>query len=126
MNISILLLFHAIITFAAAIVLVVAPGLIPRTLGITLDPSNYLLCYLLAGAELSIAFLSYFGRKLQDTHSLRLIVLTIIVFHVSTFIFEIYAIMQGVNTLLWVNVAFRAVIVALLAYYGLYKLKMKR
>jgi hypothetical protein len=50
-----LLMVHGFVTLAAGIFLTVAPGLIPRTVGIHLETSAYLVAYLLAGAEFGLA-----------------------------------------------------------------------
>jgi hypothetical protein len=50
-----LLIFHGFITLAAAIVLTVAPGVIPGVVGIHLGPNAYMVAYLLAGAEFGFA-----------------------------------------------------------------------
>jgi multisubunit Na+/H+ antiporter MnhC subunit len=55
MNLVKLLLIHAIVTFAAGVVLLVAPDLIPRTVGIRITSSVYLVCYLLGTSELGLA-----------------------------------------------------------------------
>ena len=46
-------LVHGLITLAGAIVLTAFPRLIPAAVGITLQPSDYLLVYLVAAAELT-------------------------------------------------------------------------
>jgi len=69
-----LLMAHGLITLAAAIVLTVAPGLIPSMVGIHLEPGAYLIAYLLAGAEFGFAVLSFGGSRLADAKARRLIV----------------------------------------------------
>jgi hypothetical protein len=111
-----LLMVHGFITLAAGIVLAVAPGAIPGTVGIHLEPSAYLVAYLLAGAEFGFAILSFGGSRLTDLRGLRLIVWSCIVFHGSSGILEIYAYAQGVSVAILGNVAARVVIIALFAY----------
>ena len=118
MTLRILLVIHAFITFAAGIVLVVAPEAIPRVIGIHLAPGTFLICYLLAGAEFSIAFLSFYGVWCRDAECTRLVVRTIIVFHASTAALEIYALTQGIDITLWGNVALRVIVIALFFYCG--------
>jgi hypothetical protein len=112
-----LLVIHGFITLAAAIVLTLAPGLIPGTVGIHLEPSADLLAYLLAGAEFALAVLS-FGSRLSDAQALRLIAWCCIAFHGSSAILEIYAYAQGVNVAILGNVVARATIVALFAWFS--------
>lgn len=121
MNLSRLLLIHAIITLGAGFVLIVAPGMIPATVGIRMDPSAYLICYLLGAAELSIAVLSLYGSSPRHSDALRVICLTIIVFHAFSAIVEILAYIQGVSAAIWINVAVRVIAVILFVYYGIYK-----
>ena len=121
-DLRILFAAHAVLTFAAGVVLIVAPKLIPSAVGIQIEPSAYLICYLLAAAELSIAFLSWSGRKISDARPLRVIAWTFIAFHAASGFLEIYAYVEGVSAAVLGNVAFRAVAVFLFAYYGIYKL----
>jgi len=111
-----LLIVHGFITLAAGVVLAVAPGLIPGTVGVPLQPSAYLVAYLLAGAEFGIATLSFGGSRLTDPRALRLIVWSCIAFHGSSGILEVYAYTRGVSIVIFGNVAARAVIITLFAY----------
>jgi len=121
MNLVKLLLIHAIVTFAAGVVLLVAPDLIPRTVGIRITSSVYLVCYLLGTSELGLATLSYYSRTLKDAQSLRVVSLSFIVLHASTAAVEVYAFLQGVSPIIWANIALRILVVMLFLYYGLYK-----
>lgn len=116
-----LLLVHAIITFVAGVVLIVAPTVIPDTLGIQVQPSAYLLCYLLGAAEIALAFLSFMARSLRDGSALRLVALTFIVFHLATGAVEVLAFAQGVDAKIWGNIALRLLISLLFFYQGIYK-----
>lgn len=118
MALRILLIIHAVIAFAASVVLVIAPEAIPSVIGIHLAPGTFVICYLLAAAEFSIAFLSFYAARSDDAGSVRLAVRTIIVFHVATAVLEIYALTQGVDVTLWGNVALRVIVIALFVYYG--------
>ena len=118
----ILLLAHGLITFAASIVLIFAPTVIPKTVNIDISPNEYLLCYFLGAAELGIAFLSVFARKIEDKHSLRLISTTFIIFHLSTGVLEIVALTNGLGSKIIFNVFLRAVISILFWHFGIYRL----
>ena len=111
-----LLVVHGCITLAAAIVLAVAPGLIPGLVGIHLEPSAYLLVYLLAGAEFGLAVLSFGGSRLSDARALRLIAWSCIAFHGSSGVLEVVAYGQGASAAILANVVARAVIVGLFAW----------
>jgi hypothetical protein len=115
-GLSTLLVVHGVITLAAGIVLTVAPGLIPSAVGIHLEPSADLLAYLLAGAEIGIAVLSFGGSRLTDPQALRVVVWSCIAFHGSSGVLEAYAYAQGVSGAIWGNVAARAVIIALFVH----------
>ena len=67
---------------------VVAPAAIPRTVGIRIGPSAYLLCYLLAAAELALAVLSWGARSISDKRSIRLIIVSFMVLHGATGLLE--------------------------------------
>lgn len=113
-----LLFAHAFITFAAGVVLVVVPGAIPATIGVTVTSGAFVLCYFLAGAEFSLAFLSYLGARSNNVEAIRSIVQGIIVLHASTAALEMYAISRGISPALWANVALRIIVVAIFSLYG--------
>jgi hypothetical protein len=119
MTLRLLFTLHAIATIAAAIVLVLAPTAIPRTVGIIIMPSAFLLCYLLAGAELCIGVISWGAREVTDAKALRVVVTGFIVFHGASAMFELWAVTAGLSGRIWANVVFRIVAVALFAYYGI-------
>jgi hypothetical protein len=116
-----LLVVHGCITLAAGVVLTVAPSLIPSVVGIHLEPSAYLLAYLLAGAEFGFAVLSFGGSRVADAHALRLVVLACMVFHASSGVLEVYAYARGASVAILGNVAARAVIVGAFAYLSTVK-----
>lgn len=121
MNLQRLFLIHAIITFAAGVVLIIVPTVIPETVDIQLTPEQYLLCYFLGAAELGIAYLSFFGRTITDGHALRIITKSFIVFHAATGLLELYGLTNGLTPKIIGNVILRVIIVILFYYYGLSK-----
>jgi hypothetical protein len=125
MNLSKLLIIHGIVTFAAGIVLTVAPGLIPGMIGVHIDKGAYIICYLLASSEFSLAVLSLMGAALTDVKALRAIVLACVVLHTSSALLEIYAYTQGLSAGIWWNVLLRVVVTLLFLYFGFYKTKPK-
>jgi len=120
---KVLLVVHGLITFAASIVLIVAPTAIPQTVNIDISPNEYLLCYFLGASELSIAFLSVFARKIDDKNSLRLITATFIVFHTATGALEIFALINGLSSKVIFNIFLRILISILFWYLGIYRIK---
>jgi hypothetical protein len=111
-----LLLIHGFITLTAGLVLIIAPGLIPSVVGLQLQPEANLLAYLLAGAEIGFAVLSFGGRNVMDPGALRVIVWSCIAFHASSAALEIYAYLRGVNVAILGNVAARLIVIGLFAY----------
>jgi hypothetical protein len=115
-GLRVLLVVHGFITAAAGLVLVIVPSLIPSMVGISLPPSDYVLAYLLAGAEFGFSVLSFGSSRLTDARALRLVAWTCIVFHASSGVLELYAYAQGASLAILGNVAARAVIVGIFAY----------
>jgi hypothetical protein len=116
-----LLLVNGIATLAAGIVLFAGPGWIPGVVGIHVEPSAYLLCYLLGAAELALAGLCFLARGLADDSAQRAVVLTCVIFHTTSAIGEVVAFIQGAKAVIWLNVALRALMVVLFLRYGLHR-----
>jgi|GEM_PF-756018 len=121
MNIHRILLMHSILTFAAGLMLIISPTVIPSTVEVQVTKNEYLLCYLLAAAEFAIAYLSFSSRKITDFTILKPIIVTLIIFHAATLALEIVSITNGVSLKLLGNIIARAVIVFMLSFFGLYK-----
>jgi hypothetical protein len=85
--------------------------------GIVIAPSAFLLCYLLAAAELSIGIVSWGARHLTDTKALRLVAASFVVFHGASAILELWAFVNGLSARILANVVLRVVAVTLFAYY---------
>lgn len=121
MNLTRLLIVHALVTLAAGVVLIVAPGLIPSSVHIRLSSDANLICYLLGACEISLAVLSYSGAKLRDAQAIRLICATFIVLHGLTAVVELYAFTQGTSVKIWSNIVLRIAVIGLFWYYGFIK-----
>lgn len=113
--VRILFIAHGIVTAAAGVVLIVAPGLIPSTVGIELPGDANLLPYLLGGVELGVAVLSIGAVRLRERAAIRLIAISFVVLHGVTAVVELLALAQGVDPFLWGNVALRVVVAVLFA-----------
>jgi hypothetical protein len=111
------LLFHAIATCAAGVVLVVAPDLIPSTVGVSLAAQANLMAYLLAGSEFGFAALSYLARAVTDVRALRAILVSLVVLHLSTAAVEVLAFTQGAAPSILANVGFRVVVAGVFLYF---------
>jgi hypothetical protein len=109
--VKILFIAHGVVTAAAGVVLVVAPGLIPSTVGIALTPEQSLLPYLLAGAELALALLSFGAVRLTDPAAIRLIALVFAALHLITAALELLTPIS--SPVLLANAAVRLVIALL-------------
>jgi hypothetical protein len=110
---------HGLATLGAAIGLTFWPGAIPAVAGIHLDSGSYLVAYLLAGAEFGLSFLSFGASRLTDPRALRLIAYSCIVFHGTSAVLEAYvAYGQRENTVLWINIAVRIIIMALFGFFS--------
>jgi hypothetical protein len=114
-GLSRLLVVHGFITLAAGIVLAIAPGLIPSAVAIQLQPGAYVVAYLLSGAEIGFAVLSFGGARLTDTRALRVIVWSCIAFHGMSGALETYAWIEGVSVAILGNVAIRLLVIGLFA-----------
>ncbi len=120
---KLLLIIHAVVTFAAGIVLVAFPELIPSSVNISIRPDQYLLCYFVAAAEFGVAALSFLATKLTDKKSLQFISISFIVFHIGTALLELLAFSQGMSAKIIANIALRILISALFYYNGVAKQK---
>ena len=120
MILRVLFIAHAVVTFAAGILLIVAPATIPATVGIELIPRAYLLSYLLGACEVGVAVISALASRLTDRRAIRAISLGFIVMHLATAVVEVLAFAQGVGAFILANVAVRLVVAALFAYFGVY------
>ena len=109
---------HAALTFAAFVVLVARPTAIPGRVGLHLDPPAYLVCRLLAAAELGLSVMSWGARTITDVKALRLIITTFVVFHAVSGLLEIYAFTKGLSPAIWGNVGLRMVVIAFFVWYG--------
>ena len=106
---------NAVAAAAAAIVLAVAPGAIPSLAGIAIDPSQNLIPWLLAAAELAIATLAALAMRSPSTEVQRIAVGVLIVFHAGSAVAGIAAVTQGAGAIVGLNVAVRLVMIAALA-----------
>jgi hypothetical protein len=105
-----LFVVHAMLTGAAGVVLLLAPGVIPHVVGIALPPDAYLLAYLLAGAELGFAALSLLAARSDSPAALRSAALACAVFHGASALGEVRALAAGVDTRVALNVAVRVIV----------------
>ena len=100
---------------AAAIVLAFFPRLIPNLAGVAIGPSQYLLAYLLAAAELAIALLAALAIRLRIAHVELTAAAVLIAFHAASALAGLAALAQGAGLVVGLNVAARVAMVAALA-----------
>jgi hypothetical protein len=117
-GLSTLLVIHGFVMLIAGIVLAVAPSLIPSVVGIDLEPNAYLVAYLLAGAEIGFAVLSFGGSRITDRRSLKLIAWSCVAFHGVSAVLEAYVAYHRVSRVLIGNIVARFVIIGLFAYFS--------
>jgi len=115
----VVLLAHGVITLAGAVVLAVFPTVIPTAVGITLEPSDYLLVYLVAAAELAAAVLSFGAARLTDRAALRIVVATFVILHGASGLLNLLYITQtGWSAVLVANTCARLIAVVVLLIAG--------
>lgn len=124
-RLNLLLSAHAAITFVAACVLVWFPSVIPALVGVTLTESQYLICYLLAAFELSMAYLSWQSRRINDPHALSVVVKTIILLHGSSAVLELDVALQTMSLALMVNIVARLMVCGVFYCFGLRVLRLR-
>lgn len=110
-----ILALNAVAAAAAAIVLAVAPGLIPSIAGIAIDRAQNLVPYLLAAAELAIAALAALAIRSRSIEVKRLSVSVLIIFHAGSAVAGIAAVTQGAGVVVTLNVVVRVIMIAALA-----------
>ena len=103
---------NAVAAAAAAIVLAVAPGAIPSLAGIAIDPSQNLIPWLLAAAELALAALA---MRSPSTEVQRMAVGVLVVFHAGSAVAGTAAVTQGAGAVVGLNVAVRVAMIVALA-----------
>ena len=124
-RLNLLLSAHAAITFVAACVLVWFPSVIPALVGVTLTAGQYLICYLLAAFELSMAYLSWQSRRINDPHALSVVVKTIILLHGSSAVLELDVALQSMSLVLMVNIVARLIVCGVFYCFGLRLLRSR-
>lgn len=110
----VVLLVHGLITLAGFFVLTAIPTVIPSMVGITLQPSEYLLVYLVAAAELAVAVLSFGAMRITDWAAMQLILATFVALHLVSGVLDLVYLQQiGVNRTMIVNAVLRFTVVAI-------------
>lgn len=111
---------HGVVTIAAALLLAIAPGVIPATVGIPIDPQVFILAYFLAAAELCIGLVSFVAARIDDVVAVRLIAMSFAAFHGATALLEVvYLITQGMSVVLVINLVVRLIVCALFLWIGM-------
>jgi hypothetical protein len=114
-----LMIFNAALNLAATILLTASPDTIPTTVGFPLGRDTYALGYMLGAAEVGLAVMFFFGRKVRDTYSLRLVTAAGAAFHVASALAQLLALAQDMaGNAVWANITLRLVLAGLLLYYG--------
>lgn len=111
---TVLFVINGVGAGAAAVVLALAPAAIPSIAGIAVDPSQNLLPYLLAAAELALASLAAFAIRSQSSEVKRLSVGVLVIFHAGSAVAGVAAVTQGAGVIVALNVGVRVVMIAVL------------
>jgi hypothetical protein len=119
MALKVLFIVHGIVTVAAGVVLIVAPALIPSTVGIVLPPEAFLVSYLFGACEIGVGVISLLASRVTDVTAIRVICVGFIVLHLVTASVEIFAFEEGVSPLIIANAALRVVVAGLFGWFGL-------
>lgn len=113
------LVVHALVTLAAGVVLVVAPGLIPSAVGIHVSGRDALLPAFLGAAEIALAVLSAGALRVHDPRAIRLVVVTFAVFHAMSAVVEVvWLASTGWHGTVAINVGLRVVATVLFLVLG--------
>jgi hypothetical protein len=107
------LAINAMATFAAAVVLLLAPAAIPGTVGIPLDRSQFFIAYLLSACELGLSVMAALALR-APRDAVGLAVLSLSVMHLASGVGGVIAVEQGASFLILWNVLARVAIIALL------------
>jgi hypothetical protein len=92
----VVLLIQGVVSLIGAVVMAAAPRALPAAVGIIIGRGDYLLPYLLAAAELTVAVLSFGVLRLSDADAVRLIVAAFVVLHlVSAVLTLVYGMLVG-------------------------------
>jgi hypothetical protein len=121
---NIVLLINTFLTFAAFILFFFAPKVLLSWVGVQIDPSAYFSGYLVGAAELGIAIISFYARKITDAKALSAICLSNAAFHAFSVVGEILLVASGRTSepwSLWVNMALRTTLATLFAYFAVRK-----
>ena len=114
-----ILLINAVATFAAAIALTLAPGLILGTVGIVLPENARFVTDLLAASEFALAVLATLALRAGSGEAIRAAVWTLMALHAASGLFGLLAFSQGLGGAVGANVVVRLVMVVLLWRFGL-------
>lgn len=114
-GLTVLFAINAVGAGAAAVVLAFAPGAIPSIAGIAIDPSQNLLPYLLAAAELALAFLAVLAIRSPSAEVKRISIGVLVIFHAASALAGVAAVTEGAGIVVVMNVAVRVVMIAALA-----------
>lgn len=100
-RLSVLFLVNGIFTLIGSIILFFMPSLIFGVSGIQLTLGTNFIVYLLGATSVSLSILSFYAAYLLDKSSIKGISITFFVFHLTTGIIGIFAIWNGLSSLIW-------------------------
>lgn len=110
-SLKLIFILHGLVTLAASVVLVIQPDMIPLQAGVPISKSEYLLCYFLAAAELTIAYFSFAAIRFTEKLAIRSVLTGFIVFHLGTALLEVVVYKSSHAQALIINIAVRVIVI---------------
>lgn len=115
----VLMIFNAMLTGSAVVLLTIWPDTIPTTVGFPTVRDAYPMGYMLAAAEVGLTIMFLFGRKIDDPMALRIILVAGAAFHIASALAQFYAALQDLaGNAVAANIVLRSVLATLLLYYA--------
>lgn len=114
---NILMVINAALNLGATLLLTVKPEIIANSVGFPAVREAHPMGYMLGASEVGLVIMFFFGRNVQDTAALRVILEAGAGFHIASALAQIYAIVQDQEgNAVWVNILLRTVLASLLLY----------
>lgn len=115
MNTKKLFLINGVFTALGAVILFLFAGRLDSWLN--LGHNSNFLWYLLGACSLSLAVLSFYAFTFKETFYVRAILATFLVFNGASALVGIWAIISGVNHLIWLNIIIHLTFFVAFLYY---------
>jgi len=87
--------------------------------GLNISQSANFLWYLLGAASITLAVISFYGVYLKERVSIQAIRISLMTFHGLSALVSVWAITNGMSSLIWINATIHIIFFALFYYFGL-------